>query len=155
MATWQFDFVLVPRTALADLPVDATAIEDSRPYWVGHARTAVLSWLGPLGVPQSTWTEDMVMWGSEETTCVSLLTEAEVIDELRVRLDLREPPPEMLDRALAIARSRDWIVITESGVVLEPTLDAVLHASKGSSAGRFVEDPRKFLDELRGGKKDE
>jgi hypothetical protein len=149
MATWQFAFVLAPRAALAKLPGDATVLEDSRPYWVGHSRSSLLSWLHPLGMPQSTWSEDIVRWGSEETTCALLMTEAEVIDELRVRLDLREPPSDMISQLLAVAQRHDWIVITESGRVLEPTMSAVLDASKDSPAARFVKNPCEFLDDLR------
>lgn len=61
-------------------------------------------------------------WGPEEQTCIYLTSDktAGTIDELRIRVDLRDPSPQLLVDLLLIAREQYLVVIGEEGDIVRP-----------------------------------
>jgi hypothetical protein len=150
MATWQFDCLLVPRDTWHCNPGDPSTLfqEGAAPFWSAWSGPAVRRELQGLGPPTPTWTNSIVLWGEEDKTCVSLDLEGDVVEDLRVRVDMRQPKTDLLMALLAIAQRQGWLLITENREVLEPDAGAIARAAEASDAARFAADPRTFLAEL-------
>jgi hypothetical protein len=91
----------------------------------------------------------MQMWGAEESTCLEIRATGEEVEDLRLRVDMREPRSDVVVKTLAAASKLDLVLVTETGAVVDPTLDSFLDAARQSPAAAFVEDPRAFLGALR------
>ena len=89
-------------------------------------------------------------WGPEEQTCIYLTSDetARTIDELRIRVDLRDPSPQLLVGLLLIAREQYLVVIGEEGDIVRPEVRGLLQLASTSSAARFLADPVEFLKKL-------
>lgn len=146
MATWQFDCAVVPRAATAREGFD----REDPGIWRGHSAAAIRAAFAALGEPSPTWAKTMVMWGSENGTCLYLMRVGDDDLEMDLRIDMRRPSDPLIHSILSIARTLDLVVVAlTTGEVLDPTTEAVMGAAKVSPAAQFVADPARFLSELR------
>lgn len=151
MATWQFDLLLVPASAWETRRITpASALSDgTAEMWAKHDPDSMLSSLHILGPSVPCWSSSTTCWGAEEGTCLQLSLDGTLIDEVKMRIDMREPDVALLTTVLRLALDMNLVLITEDGDVLPPDLGEVLAAGERSSAGSFVRDPRAYLTALR------
>jgi hypothetical protein len=154
MASWQFDFRLLPRigvesyyrtipVAITDRGVDETALWNNVPL-TSNLRTQISQLLPRL----DTWHADVERWGYEDGNRIDIVLEKESIVDVLVRVDAREISQVFLANLLQVARQNDWLVRTEDGRVFRPSLSRVLSAIHSSQAFGFVRDPVIFLEVL-------
>ncbi len=136
----------------ATAPVDLVAAD----WWAGiqppgdfEARIAEF-------LPErASWTPDLRTWGAEEGTRVDVWREGRRIDSIRIRIDTREPPAEVVRHLTALAAYCDAAFLRHDGLFVPPTADALASAIGTSAAARFVEDAETFLRRIRlGGPQD-
>jgi hypothetical protein len=96
-----------------------------------------------------TWSKDLEVLGSLETSCVTILREGESLVEVQFRFDLRETPIELLETAVQFSRDLQCWLISEGGKMIEPGLSALKDKIRKSSAFQFVKDPLSFLSRLK------
>jgi len=101
----------------------------------------------PIG---TSWSSALTLWGSEEGNRIDVLRDDEgQITEISVRIDLRRPARKFIDQVVDLAVKLDCeFLFAETLDMAGPSRRRLTDAILASSAFRFVEDPRKFLDEL-------
>jgi hypothetical protein len=75
------------------------------------------------------------------------------IHELSFRADLREQNLQFLMDVLALARRFNWLLINIKGQVAEPEPFQIKELIKVSKPYIFLENPKKYFDDLSSGKK--
>jgi hypothetical protein len=62
-----------------------------------------------------TWSKDLEVLGSLDTSCLTILREGESLVEVQFRFDLRETPIELLETAVQFSRDLQCWLISEGG----------------------------------------
>ena len=103
MAVWQFQIELVPK-AVAEansLRAGMVLTEEQREsvVWWKDQRLPVtlLRDVEKMLPSQKAWSKDLEVFGSLDTSCVTILREGESLVEVHFRFDLREVPIELLE----------------------------------------------------------
>jgi hypothetical protein len=154
MATWQFDFHLIPASSVQRqfraVPVTIPGEDYDRiDWWDGfdllHDIEADLSRLLPRG---RSWDSERETWGEEEGDRFDVLRDSHRIAEVYGRLDVRRLSLPFLNRVVEIARRRNLLIVTEDRHVLRPSVKELLAAIHRSRSFAFVSDPEGFLNQL-------
>lgn len=150
MATWQFDCVLVPRRGepLTPSSVAEAVREGTARLWAGVAAEVVRAALLNLGQPAATWDPTTERRGDEDGTCLLLTAADGVVEEVRLRIDLRADAAGFLATLCAACQALDLMVSTERGEVVEASTAALTRAAEGSPADRFPRHGAAVLAEL-------
>jgi hypothetical protein len=157
VAAWQCDFVLVPASALpapsaATAPVDLVAAE-----WWSDAQPPrdFETHIGAILSERSSWSPDLRTWGTEDGTRIDVWREGRRVDSIRVRVDLREPDPDVLRQIVALAAHCSAAFLRSDGLFVPASDDAITSAIATSAAARFVDDSDAFFRRIRlGGPED-
>jgi hypothetical protein len=131
MATWQADFQF--RVEGNDLP------EDYRARF-----GAVL----PVG---RSWSDAIEQWGTADSDRIDVSRDPGAPPEVFCRFDLREWKPDLYARLIDCLRAIGGRLETAEGGAVPIERDAFESVLRASSATRFVEDPRGYLDGLTRG----
>ena len=156
MATWQFDLLLLPKAWLVKNPDwratrDESGLVNLEKHWSGFQPTAdldeLLSRILPIGSSRSS---SLTPWGIEDGNRIEVWRDEEGdISSIFVRIDLRGPAREFVDHLVNLAVRLDcWFLFAETLELAAPSRQRLTDAILASSAFRFVENPRVFLDEL-------
>jgi hypothetical protein len=151
MASWQFDCALVPGPLTELSPEAALDLfrEGSRELWSSDAAARFLRLLKSIEEPKSTWAASTSMIGVEDETCLTVALENDVIDEVRLRIDMRHPDSDLLKKIVEIARQCGLVFITENQELVESDLAILLRSAARSDAARFVADPERYLETIK------
>ena len=160
MAVWQFDVILVPHAALAARLDEFASVEPigwltdterAQPWWTDRQPVpGVFSALDAL-LARSTESADRIQWGTDDGNRVDVLLESGKIEEILVRIDLREPDTPFIDGITELAANLGCDFVTTDGSFGEadgPTLAMLI---RNSRALRFVRDPMTFLRRVAAG----
>jgi hypothetical protein len=154
VATWQFDFHLVPRTNIErrfdGVPVTLSKEDyDQTNWWNGtdllHEFEVSLSALLPKG---HSWDPQQATWGAEDGDRFDVLREGHQIAEVYGRLDVRNLSLAFLNRVVELARRHELLVVTEGRHLLRPSVKEFLRAISRSPSFAYISDPERFLREL-------
>ena len=155
MATWQFDFHLVPATAVERhwpvVPLTISADEyDQLDWWSGTELLAEIRAELSFWLPQGrSWDPERETWGVEDGDRLDVLRDGNRIAELFVRFDVRSLSRPFLSRVVDIAQRRQLLVVTEDRHVLRPSVKELMAAIRRSRSFAYVRDPDGFLNELK------
>ncbi|NWK99581.1 hypothetical protein DM790_01965 [Flavobacterium collinsii] len=94
MAIWQYQFHMVPQEELNSYFKDKDLIsyEDlSEIKWWKYRQLDITSFdnFGHLLPRKKSWSKDIILFGSEESSCIEIFLEGNDIIEISVRVDLR------------------------------------------------------------------
>ena len=154
MATWQFDFHFLPREAVerhfGTVPLTIRKTDfDCVQWWKDSPPPANLSAeLSKLLPKISSWSRDIEMWGEEEGDRIDVVGDRGKLSDLFVRVDVRKISSVFLIAILELARHHDWLLFTQDGRVLAPSMKKILSAIQRSDCFKFVENPAAFLSEM-------
>jgi hypothetical protein len=154
VATWQFDFHLIPASSVERrfrvMPVALPVEEyDGTDWWEAcELRAEIEADLSQLLPRGHSWDSERETWGEEDGNRFDLLGQGARIAEVFGRLDVRTLSLPFLNRVVDIARRRDLLIVTEDRHVLRPSLKELLAAIHRSRSFAFVTDPEGFLDNL-------
>ena len=153
MASWQFTCIVVPRkTWELNHPNPVTqAFESSLSWWEGMTLAQMIALLAPLGPPAADhWDKTAIVWGHASSTIVAIHpTEDSLVDEVRLRVDLRGATPHFVHALMAIMTTHGWIFISEHGDEVSPDAEHLEHAAQASDAGLFVNNPEAYLQKVQ------
>jgi hypothetical protein len=123
-------------------------------WWLNlnHNFNKLLPILQQFGKVQE-WTaqsEGFRKFGDTETNDISVGFDPEtnLVQELSCRLDVSKIDEDIIKKILAIGERFDCLLMDTQGRLYEPNFRSLLEQIKISDANRFVEDPRKFFEEL-------
>jgi hypothetical protein len=158
VATWQFDSHLISRKKLVNLFGEVPSALDEEAF------ESVISWDGsPLPEDSEkvissfskegkSWSPEIRMWGEESGNRIDLSFDAGRIDSIFVRVDVRNLSIQFLEGVITFSNYIDAVLLVmEDGGVIEPNLQTLVMRIKESNACRFVQDPRKFFENIRKG----
>ncbi|MFZ1557171.1 MAG: hypothetical protein WAT38_13390, partial [Nitrospira sp.] len=124
MAVWQFQIELVPK-AVAEansLRAGMVLTEEQREsvvWWKDQRLPVTLLRDVEKMLPSGkTWSKDLEVLGSLETSCLTILREGESLVEVQFRFDLREVAVELLETAVQFSRDLQCWLISEDGKVI-------------------------------------
>ncbi len=160
MAAWQFDVYLVPRAALKEISAGSDRIDadvfENKDLW--RSTTLPASYrqlLTEFTRASSEVADDWTVFGEQEGDRVDVLANGDRVEEVRARVDVRELNAEFIEGLIRFASICDCALISEQLHVIEPTLEALWVEIELSPAAMFVSNPRKFLGDLRKGRRSE
>lgn len=159
MATWQFDLHCLPSDALRryyeEFPSAITREEfEQRDWWeavtVPHDLKDQLSTLLPS---TESWSEYIQKWGEEDGNRIDLVYQNEHVADLFVRVDVRNISYVFLSGLIKLVQRNGWLMVTERGDLIQPSVANLLSSIRRSDAFRYVENPKDFLAKLTNSQK--
>lgn len=155
MAVHQFRFGLLPRGPLiakyGTLPQSVIA-EDFDLAWQQQPASDVALFVDSIAPRYQSWSNDIVMWGSENGNRVHVVYETAKIVEVSCRIAVPLEHVEFANGVTKLAGHFDWLLVLTNDVLAEPQLNLLLAAVRESNAAKFTADPIKFFDGLSSGK---
>lgn len=140
MALWQFDCYLVPKQKIATCEM--------------LDKDEVLSWdacnISSIDIDflekQESWAQDIVQYGKDNETCIRLLYENGLIQEISCRFDLRSLSKKLLEQVLSFCLKMGGLIYYE-GKIYPPSSNEIVELMKSSKANKFCQNPTKYLEE--------
>lgn len=152
MAVWQFPLALVPKQHISDptefLP-EPFLCEDGWEFatlWKGVHSTIAIQQLIDTYLPRAaSWSIDLSIW-EKEGNDIQVGHIGNEIEDVIVRLDLRQPVRSFTKSVVDIAVSLDCYLMAMGGSVLfEATIENVEEQSRQSRAYQFVNAGRRDI----------
>ena len=155
MATWQYDFYLIPRQSAVKNLGRAHGLVDrevfnATDWWSDHRLPAAYDqeFSRMLSSEGAELVSGIRTWGTPDGNRIDVLIESDRECEVLVRADLRSPDVEFLRRILALASQHGCVLLTEDLRLIEPDLQTLASQASQSPAAEFVSDPAGFLTKL-------
>ena len=154
MATWQYDFHLLPSAGVVSsyqtIPVVISQSDfDQEQWWERSPPPKEFeSEISKLLPPLPTWNSDLKKWGFDDGNRIDTWRNKGTLSSIYVRVDVREVSLVFIATLMDMARRNGCLLRTQEGRVIPPSVAIVLSAIRGSKAFRFVQDPQAFLDAL-------
>lgn len=153
MAAWQFDFHLLPFEAVAKryggMPVAISRADfEETHWWMGCVEPDLQASFAKLLPALESWSDSVQRWGDEQGNRIDVVTEGDTLEDVFVRVDVRNISQVFLIGLLEIARRADCVLLLHDGRVIRPSFTKVLTAIRKSDAFRFVENTDAFLRAL-------
>ncbi|MFN3231841.1 MAG: hypothetical protein ACE363_06730 [Alphaproteobacteria bacterium] len=154
MAIWQYDFHLIPEQGVVaqvgHLPI---AIQDAEQrleiYWTSEYLTEdIATEIDRILPAGSSWRSGLQIWGSDDGSRIDISYRADRIESVFIRFDLRQPSLKLMMSIVDLARLHEWLILTNEGYLLKPSIKSLLSRIRQSPSFRFVEDPEQFLRAL-------
>jgi hypothetical protein len=154
MATWQFDFHVVPEGGVANffgttpLVIDAEAFVDHN-WWAEYRSLAELETdISSVAPRLTSWSSEIERWGTEDGDRIDVVRSGAEVCDVLVRVDARRISQTFLADIVKLARKHHLLLRLSDGRIVKPSIGKLLSEIRLSSAFRFCEDPRVFLESL-------
>lgn len=156
MAVWQYDLEIVPKDRVVNLfgtiPQHLSKDEfESCQWWQDIKLTPDLASVvaSLLPVFPSPWLESARAWGSDDGNRITIGLAGGYIEDILLRVDVRELDMLFLQALTALVQDRGWLFFaSESGRFIEPTMVRFMRQIESSRAALFVSNPREFFRTL-------
>lgn len=114
MAIWQFTFAIIPSEK--DIKCD----DDIR-SWNGYSlKDSSIKKISKVLKPCKSWTNDIKAFGHNEETCIELFYEDNIMEDISIRLDLRNLTTEILESIVNFIDSNNALILTTNGATVKP-----------------------------------
>jgi len=155
LAVHQYRFGLLPRGPLiakyGTLPQSVIA-EDFDLAWQQQPASDVTLIVDSIAPRYHSWSNDILMWGSENGNRIHVVYETAKIVEVSCRIAVPLEHEQFANGVTRLAGHFDWLLVLTNGVLAEPQLDLLLTAVRESNAAKFTANPIEFFDGLSTGK---
>jgi hypothetical protein len=159
MAIWQYDVRVIPRGALAGwlrqpsglMPsvIDEESMEAIR-WWKG-ADPGTLEQIFALLLPRrDSWHPGIPSWGIEDGHRIDLVMTGDDVEEVFVRVDVRQLSDGFLSSLLVILTEHDWLLVTPRMRIIEPWPEEFWRELRDSPVCQFVDDTEGFFRDCHG-----
>jgi hypothetical protein len=158
MAAWQFTVCLIPKSWATSNAGDASLLFsvdgfDSSVAWTDVAidRSSFDEAFDKVLNRSKTWHVDQTAWGDEERIDIQLWVGQGRIEEIQLRLNLREALEPFVSSFCEALEELDCVIFvpeTKRMLPLEP--DEIVREALASRAATFVKDPHTYLSKLAG-----
>jgi len=142
MASWQVDFTIIPRRALASAgPSKLIGSADAHVWGAQPLPFDYQQKLGAVMSPTSSSNADRQTWGAEDGNRIDVWSVDGRATAVTARVDVRRLDARFGAMLLQFARTADAVLVRGDGLVVEPTVGAFGAALRSSSAWKFANDP--------------
>jgi hypothetical protein len=117
MAVWQYKFYLLPRDELDSYFPNQNHITESDfndIKWWKYQKIMDLDSISMLLPKRESWSSDIILFGSEDSNCLEILTEAGEIAEISARMDVRKDYLAFLTQLCNFAAKNNCILLNDS-----------------------------------------
>jgi hypothetical protein len=147
MATWQYDFIAVPRDELISiygvLPAAMTAADfQSKSFWTTRQphdefAQAFDNWRPEM----KSWSAGLRMWGTEESNRIDVSYSADKVNHVEFRTELRALSAHYVSVMAAFARTNNCVLVSaHSLAIVEPLRHAIfLHLCRSPGVNRLLD----------------
>ncbi len=155
MATWQFVIVLIPREWAVNAKYDPSGLyrpdgyeteqtwKDSQPC---HNFQECLSKILPAS---KSWSDALLFWGDEKENDIQVGLENDVVLDIQVRIALNTDFKPLIIKLIEAANELDCVLFfPELHLISNATETELIESILRSSASRFVNNPREYLNDL-------
>ena len=154
MATWQFDFHLVPSAAIRGgtsliTEIAKSELKDFTVAWKGFSMVNDLILAFSRLLPKSdSWSSNMDTWGRTDGHRIEVFWEQADIADIRVRVDMNSYPELFMKNFIPVALQFDLIMLDAQCHILRPNEQEVVTSMRRSDAYRFVHDTTAYFEDL-------
>ena len=160
MAIWQFSIGLIPKVWAEKNLFDCEVLWDHKEGWFDCSNawknhqlkedfTTIFSQILP---PSKSTLENMFFWGNERESDVCVSFENNMVESIRLRIDLRCDFREIMAKFVAAARELEcYFLFYSQRKIVEPNMFLLREAIANSRAMKFVSNPKTFLQNLFAG----
>lgn len=161
MATWQFDLYILPQPLARELSSDRNPdweqFNDTQ-WWQGTPLAPIVEFCNARFARYPSWSsEQWLQWGHETSNRVDVSfdedntengTKDNTLLEISVRLDAGNFDPAFLQNITDLALLLNGVFYQPRQGLIDPSPAALTAALHASPAARFVQNPRRFLNDL-------
>lgn len=151
MALWQWDVWLVPKKKAAELfevpkYMDLELFE-STDWWSSVSKQELETFFDKSLCRYDTpWAKDTKSWGSDAGDRIELRVVDERVQDVVIRIDLRNLNLELLSSLVLFAQSKAFLFYAlETEKFIEPSLSELIEDIRQSRKMKFVRDPKAFF----------
>ncbi|UPT65344.1 MAG: hypothetical protein M0D57_12320 [Sphingobacteriales bacterium JAD_PAG50586_3] len=117
MALWQINFVVSPKSAMADLPkfngLYISEYENSEHWEVLALKPDFFEPLNSF-LPKTDWyTPSIILFGNEDTNRLEVCIDNNIVDSVSFRIDFRSQYKPILTQLIEFFKANDLIVLDE------------------------------------------
>lgn len=143
MALWQFDCMIIPnKNVFMDTKSDEIL------SWRDIKMSSDIGKIAQSILPLSkSWSEEILIYGDNDSTCIKLILEKEKMEEIMIRLDLRDLTKKMLMNIIEFINTISGKVLYNEKVY-EAKIEVLIPLMKASDAGKFSIDQEKYFKEM-------
>ena len=147
MAIWQYDFIAIPREELAalygGLP-DVMQVEHftSRNFWITTQPPSDFEAHFNKWRPEiQSWSQDLRMWGSEESNRIDVSYGDGRVDYVQFRLELRALSVHFVETIATFSRQANCVLVSAHSLsIVEPIRQRILlHLCRSPGANRVLD----------------
>jgi hypothetical protein len=140
MATWQYDFVVVPREELSSAvgaSIAKLSLEQFKTlkFWTTTQPVADYGAVFKQWRPElKSWSSDLKMWGAEESNRIDVYSRAGRVFHIGFRVELRSLSIRFIELLASFARQSNCVLVSAHSLgVVEPLRETILsHLFKSS-----------------------
>lgn len=122
MAVWQYGFLVIPKEGLSnDLFNQQLGEEyfDDSPFWKGLDYTIdAFRGIEKVLPKRKSWSNNVVLFGHEESSCIEVLLEAGFVVSVSFRIDFSSSYQALLDEVNEFFILKGFLLIDESRMVV-------------------------------------
>lgn len=153
MAIWQFHIQILSKREIEvkyqSIPeiIGENDIENLKGWSNKPSLDKATEILSTFLQPKQSWMDGVKQWGEEDKDCVELFFENSIIDEIIIKIDLRNFKPELLDLVMDLSNELEGLILIENRLY-KPVLSDLIKELNNSNASKFLDNPKKYLDDL-------
>jgi hypothetical protein len=154
MALWQHTYYLIPRKKLIEfydeIPAEINDFDWEHLGWWEETPAPSETEIEAILPKTSSWSENLDIYGSDNSNLISLCYEKKELEEIRIRVDLQKKFEEVrhfVEAMVALAKKYDCLLLSESGDILEADFMAIANDLKHSDAQDYVNGPVEILED--------
>lgn len=152
MAIWQFTFAIIPcekemKYHSSDKKI--INVDDIMPWQGYYLKDSSIKELSKELKPSKSWSDDIKLFGDIEKTCIELFYEDAILNEISVRLDLRNLTSEILETVISFIDSNNAVILIGNGLIVKPVVKEIIEEIRKSEAYSFLNNPETFLSQIK------
>jgi hypothetical protein len=137
MAIWQYTFKVVPQSDLKELGVITHLLDEDYNnfiFWRNeHYGVKFFKRLTTILESKPSWSKDIKLYGTEESNCIEIFMDDNVISELTVRIDYRTNYSDLLNQLVEFCTMNSLALIDEDNEVLQLNATSIVYVIQNSS----------------------
>lgn len=156
MASWQYDLYLLPRKNLSKSALMATLnirqeLLDSLISWQNtEMPNDYQLFLDSCLQRYKSWDNTSLSWGSEEGNFINISFCGDKIEEVIVRLDMRNFDSGLLEKIIFFSKWCDCVMLLMEWMeIIEPEYQLIIDRIRQSKAALFVYNPQQYFEQVK------
>jgi hypothetical protein len=151
MAIWHYRVNLVPSERFLDIygVMPSAITEDEIVSLNPWQNTNVdLRNLDNVAAEGASWSDEIRIWGHEETNNISVIFKNHEISWITAAIDLRGDYKDFINKITAFAQDMNCVFFLNGNACIPADSDTLMCYIRDSLAYKFVANPRKALEDL-------